>query len=99
MTALRDWIASRKPEPPAQLARRLAEIVGDETFNGASSANILIDRGVETLRSVTSDREGALDLLAADALITYAMEAAADDLSTMGSTAAVAIQRIARGTV
>lgn len=98
MITLRDWLASRNPEPPAQLSERLAEIVGDEAFNGASSADILIERGIQTLRSALSDRDGALDLLAADALITYAMEAAADDFATMDATAADAIQRIARGT-
>ena len=98
MTTLREWLASRKPKPPAQLAERLAEIVGDEAFDGAASANVLIERGIQTLRSALSDRDGALDLLAADALITYAMEAAADDFATMDATAADAIQRIARGT-
>jgi hypothetical protein len=98
VNTLRDWLASRKPEPPPQLAGRLAEIVGDEAFNGASTADVLIGRGIETLRSALSDRDGALDLLAADALITYAMEAAADDFATMDATAADAIQRVARGT-
>lgn len=98
MNTLRDWLASRKPEPPPQLAGRLAEIVGDEAFNGASTADVLIGRGIETLRSALSDRDGALDLLAADALITYAMEAAADDFATMDAMAADAIQRVARGT-
>ena len=97
MTTLREWLASRTPVPPAQLAGRLSEIVGEEAFNTATSANVLIERGIETLRSALSDRDGALDLLAADALITYAMEAAADDFATMAPTAADAIQRIARG--
>lgn len=98
MNTLREWLATRKPEPPPQLSERLAEIVGDEAFNGASTADVLIERGIQTLRSALSDRDGALDLLAADALITYAMEAAADDFATMDATAADAIQRIARGT-
>ena len=98
MTSLREWLASRKPEPPAQLSARLAEIVGEEAFDGASSANVLIECGIQTLRSALSDRDGALDLLAADALITYAMEAAADDFATMDATAADAIQRIAGDT-
>lgn len=98
MNTLREWLATRKPEPPPKLAERLAEIVGDEAFDGASTADVLIERGIQTLRSALSDRDGALDLLAADALITYAMEAAADDFATMDATAADAIQRIARGT-
>lgn len=98
MNTLREWLATRKPEPPPKLAERLAEIVGDEAFDGASTADVLIERGIQTLRTALSDRDGALDLLAADALITYAMEAAADDFATMDATAADAIQRIARGT-
>ena len=74
------------------------EIVGEDAFDGASSAGVLIERGIQTLRSALSDRDGALDLLAADALITYAMEVAADDFASMDATAADAIQRIARGT-
>ncbi len=61
------------------------------------SADILLDRGVSTLREALTDRDGALDLLAADALITYAMEAAAEECATMDETATEAIQRIARG--
>ena len=98
MTTLREWLAKRKPEPPAQLSARLAEIVGEEGFDGAASANVLIERGIQTLRSALSDRDGAVDLLAADALITYAMEAAAEDFATMDATATDAIQRIARDT-
>ena len=96
--SLRAWLASRTPAPPAQLADRLAEIAGSDAFDTAGSANILLEKGIQTLRSALSDRDGALDLLAADALITYAMEAAADQCASMDETAAEAIQRIARGT-
>jgi len=95
--SLRQWLSSRTPPPPAQLADRLAEIVGADALDAPASANVLLDRGIATLRSALSDRDGALDLLAADALITYSMEAAADQCATMDSTAADAIQRIARG--
>ena len=97
MTSLREWLSSRTPPPPAKLAERLAEIVGDVAFESAGAANLLLERGIQTLRSALSDRDGALDLLAADALITYAMEAAADECATMDVTAAEAIQRIASG--
>jgi hypothetical protein len=95
---LRAWLASRSPAPPAQLANRLIEIAGADALDSPASANVLLERGIATLRSALSDRDGALDLLVADALITYAMEAAADDCATMDVTAAEAIQRIARGT-
>ena len=96
--SLREWLASRTPAPPPNLADRLVEIVGVDALDAPASANVLLDRGIATLRSALSDRDGALDLLAADALITYSMEAAAGQCATMDSTAADAIQRIARGT-
>ncbi len=95
---LRSWLAARKPQPPERLTERLSEIVGDDAMEGATSCDVLLASGIATLRSALSDRDGALDLLAADALITYAMEAAAEDCATMDETAAGAIQRVARGT-
>ena len=95
---LRAWLDLRDPAPPEQLAARLREIAGRDALDGEVSSGVLLERGIETLRSALSDRDGALDLLAADALITYAMEAAADQCATMDATAAEAIQRIARGT-
>lgn len=94
---LRAWLDSRTPPAPEPLAQKLADIVGREGMDGGVSSSILLERGVATLRSALSDRDGALDLLAADALITYAMEAAAEDCASMDETAAEAIQRIARG--
>jgi hypothetical protein len=94
---LRAWLASREPAAPPQLVNRLASILGEEALDGSMTANVLLERGISTLRSALSDRDGALDLLAADALITYAMEAAAEDFATMDQTATEAIQRIARG--
>ncbi len=95
---LRSWLASREPAAPVKLVERLSEIIGSNAMDGGMSADVLLTSGVATLRSALSDRDGALDLLAADALITYAMEAAADECSTMDETAAEAIRRIASGT-
>lgn len=96
--SLRAWLETRTPAPPPNLAERIGEIVGIEALDAPASANVLLDRGIATLRSALSDRDGALDLLAADALITYSMEAAADHCAMMDSTTAEAIQKIARGT-
>ncbi|MEO7367936.1 MAG: hypothetical protein ABIZ36_08265 [Gemmatimonadaceae bacterium] len=96
--SLKEWLESRTPAPPPNLAERLTEIVGVEALEGPAASNVLLERGIATLRAALSDRDGALDLLAADALITYSMEAAADDCATMDATAAEAIQQIARGT-
>ncbi len=64
----------------------------------APDASVLLDRGISTLRSALSDRDGALDLLVADALITYSMEAAAEHCASLDETAAEAVERIARDT-
>jgi len=42
----------------------------------------------------TSDRRGALDLLAADALVTYAMEFASDDCASFDAVAGSAMRAI-----
>ncbi|MEO5903411.1 MAG: hypothetical protein ABIQ55_05300 [Gemmatimonadaceae bacterium] len=94
---LSEWLATRKPPPPAALVERLRDIIGAEALETQASASVLLEKGIATLRSALSDRDGALDLLAADALITYSMEAAAEGCATMDETAADAIQRIARG--
>jgi hypothetical protein len=65
--------------PPQALALRLAETVGADT--GASPVALaalgahLLDR---VAAATTQDRRQALDLLAADALVTYAFEAQAE---------------------
>ena len=92
---LRGWLATRTPAAPPELARRLAEIVGTEAMEGAG-ANLLLERGVTALRSALSEPDGALDLLAADALITYAMEAATEQCATMDESASAAIDHIAQ---
>lgn len=76
---MRDWIAARAPSPPPVLAERLAELVGDDVCDvpGALPESLLA-RAEQVLAGVQTDRSAATDLLAADALITYAMEAAAE---------------------
>lgn len=74
------WLESRRPESPAALARHLTGCVRDE---GAEPLpGYLAGIGCELLRRVTANpgggRELALDLLAADAFVTYAFEAQAD---------------------
>lgn len=48
----------------------------------------------DLLRPEGSTRDSALDLLAADALMTYAMEAAAGEMQTLEQRAAAAMSRI-----
>ena len=76
---LSTWLAGRKPAAPRALAERIEDAVGDEA--GAPPATLaalgarLLDR---VAAATTQDRRQALDLLAADALVTYAFEAQAE---------------------
>jgi hypothetical protein len=95
---LADWIGARVPAPPAALSQRLAEIVRDDTCDGSESLpDSLISRAEELLAQIGNDRSSATDLLAADALITYAMEAAAEyslDVDSVAERAAVRLSAV-----
>ena len=95
---LADWIRARVPAPPAALSQRLAEIVGDHTCEGFESLpDSLISHAEEVLAQIGNDRSSATDLLAADALITYAMEAAAEfslDVESVAERAAVSLSAV-----
>jgi hypothetical protein len=93
--ALIAWLAVRRPTPPAGLAERLraAAEPGDEAV-----AQRLVQLGVALLdrvaRTPAGGRELAADLLAADALVTYAFEAQAE--ADVAGLAALA-DRVAAG--
>jgi hypothetical protein len=79
------WLRGRGPQAPAALAAELERCVArapDEAFAGGSPAEVAGDVGLATLREVVRRQEvaqdGALRLLAADAFVTYAFEAAAE---------------------
>lgn len=73
------WLDQRRPTPPPALRARLHAALDDRE---SPSAGRLADLGGELLARVAKapvqDRRHALDLLAADALITYAFEAQAE---------------------
>jgi hypothetical protein len=76
------WLATREPAPPAELSARLHEVLGPRLDESAERApEVLLDAATALLGSLldgAGGRESALDLLTADALATYAYEAAAD---------------------
>ena len=83
---LKEWLASRTPPPPARLAARLDAALPHPTAESRDQMpRSLVESASAILRDAlvrsSSERNGtaALDLLAADALITYAVEAAAED--------------------
>ena len=74
---------------------RIEAVAGAATFETpAELAHALDDLALRVLKTVGSDRAAAPDLLAADALLTYAMEAAADDPAILESFAASSAIRI-----
>lgn len=72
------WLAARNPTPPPALAAKMAEAVGSR--EGVVPDALAAAAVVELHRVLASDggRDVALDLLAADALLTHACEAAAE---------------------
>ncbi|MGH7538123.1 MAG: hypothetical protein ACREMF_05780 [Gemmatimonadales bacterium] len=73
------WLESRRPAPPPTLRTHLDQQVSDLA---AELPEHLVARGCALLDDVLARPEGgralALDLLAADALVTYAFEAQAE---------------------
>jgi hypothetical protein len=76
---LRAWLEARRPAPPltlrAHLERRAEDIPGVGPDHLADAGRALLER---VLAHPAAGRELALDLLAADALVTYAFEAQAE---------------------
>ncbi|MEP7346044.1 MAG: hypothetical protein ABI877_12285 [Gemmatimonadaceae bacterium] len=96
MTAA-DWLSTRTPRPPAALAARIASLLTSSDEDG-DLPEALTTAAEQTLRALlhlnATDRAGALDLLAADALVTYAFEAAADGPETLEARATAAMHRL-----
>ncbi|HMH83500.1 MAG TPA: hypothetical protein VK531_11570 [Gemmatimonadales bacterium] len=89
------WLDARRPLPPDALRAHLAAAVTDADL---PLPDHLADLGREVLARVAGQPEGgrelALDLLAADAFITYAFEAQAE--ADVAGLAALA-ERVAEG--
>lgn len=97
---IRAWLRSRTPPAPAPLLARLEAALGPALDDDASSAPArLLDAAVELLRPLVArddaGRDCALDLLAADALVTYAFEAASDDVDSLDGLTHDAMRRLA----
>jgi uncharacterized membrane protein len=96
-----EWLATRTPAPPPHLLRRVRDALGNAAEDDARFAT---DRCIDAaervlaqlLREGRTGRESAVDLLTADALVTYAFEAAADDPPRLVDQARTAMVRLAR---
>jgi len=94
------WVAAHTEQPPAALRARLdAMLSTGQGDAGAPVSTALLDAGQMLLGSIlasgSTQRDAALDLLTADALVTYAFEAAADDPASLDAQAARAMRAIA----
>ncbi len=99
-TSVGDWLRNLEPPPPEALRARIFELV--EPFSSQSVSmvpDLFLDAGErllhKLLRSGTTTRDAALELLAVDALVTYAFQAAASESWTLDERAAAAMRRIA----
>jgi hypothetical protein len=98
---LGEWLAGREPAPPDALRDRIQAALSAAGTNGrADIAERCMAAGEALLADVLRDgctaRGAALDLLTADALVTYAFEAAAESPADVEAIAAAAMERIAR---
>ena len=98
------WLATRDDAAPSSLCPRLAAAVrAPELVSDGSLAGQLCGAGeallVRVLTGGCASRSAAPDLLAADALVTYAFEAAAESAEETSASieglAAAAMRRVA----
>jgi hypothetical protein len=97
---LAQWLDSRRPLPPAELRARIDVALGRDLLADVDDvAEVLLAAGERLVGSLLDEdatsRGAALDLLAADALVTYAFEAASERPAELSSRAASAMARIA----
>ena len=100
MSRARGWLSARTPAAPELLADRLVRALGNVSPAPERIDNLLLGAGelllAQLLRGGCATRAAAHDLLAIDALVTYAFEAATeDDPSGVEHVAAASMRRIA----
>lgn len=84
---IRDWILRRAPQPPMELQERvLAALGSDADADESRTATVCLAVAERSLKALIAEgrfaRDSAPDLLAIDALTTYAFEHASDPEST-----------------
>ena len=94
------WVSAHAEQPPAALRARLDAILDGDTAEASGPVvPALLDAGRRLLATIlesgSTRRDAALDLLTADALVTYAFEAAAGDPGSLDARAAAAMRAIA----
>ena len=95
------WVSTRTPEPPTALAERVGTLYarGAAHDGRVPTADGCVDAAAHAVGALISDgatsRRTALDLLAADALATYAFELASERPDTLAALADAAMRRFA----
>ena len=94
------WLDARRPAPPVRLHARIEAALGRALESDASDGAAACLRAgeqlaCELLQENATSRESALDLLAADALVTYAFEAASERPRELAAQCREAMVRIA----
>lgn len=95
------WVANHGADAPQALVTRVQQVLATEaSLARRPLAEALLGAGEALLAAVLAPRDGeerlaALDLLAADACVTWAFEAAADAPGTISARAEDAMRRIA----
>jgi hypothetical protein len=95
------WVGAAGSESPAALVARVVEVLAAHPdWEEIPTSEALLNAGAALLGSVlgqraVAGREVALDLLAADACVTWAFEATSDEPGTLPERAERAMQRIA----
>ncbi len=95
-----DWLSAREPAPPAPLTDCLHATLASQLDDRSSEPFDVMLRHAESLLAELlslecAQRDRALDLLAVDALVTYAFEAAADSPETLAARASAAMSSLA----
>lgn len=98
----RAWVESATPQAPAALTTRVTEVlVANPAWDALPLAEALTKAGEALLAGVMAkgeqesrDRTTALDLLAADACVTWAFEAASDEPAELPARAREVTARI-----
>jgi hypothetical protein len=76
---VREWIARRTPPPPSSLSTQILALLGDDAgANESETAEVCLGAAARALDGLLARnrfaRDSALELLAVDALTTYAYE-------------------------
>lgn len=95
-----EWLAARTPPPPAPLRAHIEAALGDGLRDDAMKAPERCLAAAEAILAelvarADARRESALSLLAADALVTYAFEAASAEAAGLDVRARDAMARLA----